>query len=243
VNDILNSFDSKNSLNKEIWDNADLDNPLDTKLNREIRSKLLDIADKFLSFIDIEGFDFEDVLLVGSLSNYNWSSYSDFDLHILVDYSSVTEDKEVVANLMKVKKDLFNLRYDIKIKNFDVELYAQDVDENLESNGIYSVLFGKWISFPEKTPYKLDKSVIKKKIKVFKNRFNDIKNIKDKSEKIKAIETLLNTIKKYRKCGLEKDGEFSNENIVFKYLRRSKLIDELVELKLDTETFLLSLDN
>jgi hypothetical protein len=34
-------------------------------------------------------------------------------------------------------------------------------------------------------------------------------------------------IKNYRQAGLEKNGEFSNENLVFKVLRRSGYIDKL----------------
>ena len=38
-------------------------------------------------------------------------------------------------------------------------------------------------------------------------------------------------LKKFRSCGLEKGGEFSYENIVFKYLRRSGHIEKLFNLE------------
>ena len=34
-------------------------------------------------------------------------------------------------------------------------------------------------------------------------------------------------LKDYRKSGLEKEGEYSYENLVFKYLRRSGLLEKL----------------
>ena len=34
-------------------------------------------------------------------------------------------------------------------------------------------------------------------------------------------------LKNYRKSGLEKEGEYSYENLVFKYLRRSGLLEKL----------------
>jgi hypothetical protein len=36
-------------------------------------------------------------------------------------------------------------------------------------------------------------------------------------------------LKDYRKSGLEKEGEYSYENLVFKYLRRSKLLEKLYD--------------
>ena len=43
----------------------------------------------------------------------------------------------------------------------------------------------------------------------------------------KQIENLKEKLKDYRKTGLEKEGEYSYENLVFKYLRRSNLIEKL----------------
>ena len=34
--------------------------------------------------------------LTGSLANYNWSSFSDVDLHIIVDFSQIDENYELV---------------------------------------------------------------------------------------------------------------------------------------------------
>ena len=46
---------------------------------------------------------------------------------------------------------------------------------------------------------------------------------------------LKDKLKDYRQSGLDKDGEFSYENLVFKYLRRSghigKLFDEKTKIK------------
>jgi hypothetical protein len=38
---------------------------------------------------------------------------------------------------------------------------------------------------------------------------------------------LKDKLKNYRKSGLEKEGEYSYENLVFKYLRRSGLLEKL----------------
>jgi hypothetical protein len=49
------------------------------------------------------------------------------------------------------------------------------------------------------------------------------------------LKKIKDKVKDYRQSGLEKDGEFSYENLVFKYLRRSghigKLFDEKTKIK------------
>jgi Uma2 family endonuclease len=44
------------------------------------------------------------------------------------------------------------------------------------------------------------------------------------------IENLKKKIKDYRQSGLEEVGEYSYENLVFKYLRRSGLIEKLYDI-------------
>jgi hypothetical protein len=40
-------------------------------------------------------------------------------------------------------------------------------------------------------------------------------------------------LKKYRTCGLEKEGEYSDENLVFKVLRRNGYIEKLMNFEND----------
>ena len=58
---------------------------------------------------------------------------------------------------------------------------------------------------------------------------NLIKNIKKEglSANEENVEKLKEKLKDYRKSGLEKEGEYSYENLVFKYLRRSGLLEKL----------------
>lgn len=79
---IVKSFRSKNSLPETIFNKKD-----ETYvLKDEIREKLLEISNDFLNFIEINFFVY-DIVLTGSLANYNWSKYSDVDLHILIDFN------------------------------------------------------------------------------------------------------------------------------------------------------------
>ena len=47
----------------------------------------------------------------------------------------------------------------------------------------------------------------------------------------KIIKKYKDKLKKYRTCGLEKDGEYSDENLVFKVLRRNGYIEKLFDFE------------
>ena len=100
MDNIISSFFVKDSLNSEIWD--DHDNIEESKMKPEIREGLLEIANEFVEFL---GFDIfvQDVTMTGSLANFNWSDYSDIDLHIIYDFKESGEQEELF-------KDLFNLK-------------------------------------------------------------------------------------------------------------------------------------
>ena len=78
--EIVKSFEIRDSLSTDIFEGKDGE----FFMHDEIRKKLMDVTEKFMDYLDIEFF-IHDVILTGSLANYNWSKYSDVDLHILVD--------------------------------------------------------------------------------------------------------------------------------------------------------------
>ena len=49
-------------------------------------------------------------------------------------------------------------------------------------------------------------------------------------------------IKKFRKSGLESSGEYSNENLVFKYLRNNGFIKQLHDVRNDSYDKMMSLE-
>ena len=55
--------------------------------------------------------------------------------------------------------------------------------------------------------------------------------LQDSEETLKMIQKIKDKLKKFRKCGLEDKGEFSYENLVFKFLRRNGYLGKLSELK------------
>jgi hypothetical protein len=55
-------------------------------------------------------------------------------------------------------------------------------------------------------------------------------------------ERLRSKLRNYRQCGLEKGGEFSVENLVFKLLRNEGEMDKLYELKREAYDAMMSVD-
>lgn len=243
MDSILRSFRLQKQLNPEVWENAETNDFDQIKLKTEIRTNLLKIAQEFIDSLKVENIDVEDVLFVGSLANYNWSTYSDVDLHIVIDKSKLGDNKDVIDEFLTAKKDLFLLKHKITIKGFDVELYAQDVDEELESIGQYSILYNKWEDTPTREGFNLDKKDVIKKIKDFVKALSAIESMEDSDEKVAKLAALKEKISNYRKAGLKKGGELSNENLVFKYLRRCGYMEKLLNLKLKTQDTLLTVEH
>ena len=214
----------RDKLNPEIW----LISKKESKMKPEIRERLLDIANQFVEFLDVPVF-VDDIIMTGSLANYNWSNYSDVDLHIIVDFAQFPKEQiELFQKLFTLKKILFNTNHNITIKNFEVELYAQDEKEIHTSSGVYSVLFDEWITKPEKINVKIDNKVLMNKVKSWTEKIDEViedaeeGNNLEKSKEI--IDKLKKKLKDYRGEGLSGDGEFSYENLVFKFLRRNGYI-------------------
>lgn len=197
-------------------------------MNSEIESTLLAAAEKFVEFLKVPKVKIVDITLTGSCANYNWTSSSDIDLHVVVDMKkSVEEYGELLPEFFDAKKRVWNDLHDIKIKNIPVEFYVQDQDEKHHSTGIYSLQDSKWINTPTHNPPTIDDIAVKEKVAAL------IKEIDAActSNKASVIETLHTKLVQLRKRGLERGGEFSTENVVFKQLRSKGYLDKLAECK------------
>jgi len=223
----LSSFKAKNTLNPKIFDKS-------KHMYDEIRSRLLMIADDFFETLDIGWVDIDDVILTGSLANYNWSKFSDVDIHILLKFEDVDDNVELVREYFNSKKNLWNEKHDITIKGYDVELYLQDTNESHVSSGVYSVMWGGWVVKPEKGDKKIDSKKVSEKAN---NIIDAIKHIhgmyvnEEYDKVIRSIKTLKEKLKKLRQAGLDRAGEYSFENIAFKVLRRGGFLEKLTHME------------
>jgi len=208
------------------------------KMIDTVRDKLLKIADAFIDYLGVDFFIY-DVILTGSLANYNWSEYSDVDLHILLNFDDITNDKsikfkEIIEQFFKSKKNNWNNIHNIKIKNYDVELYVQDLNEVHHSSGVYSILNDKWLIKPVYGEKGIDDDIILNKSDEYMEIIDDlIQKFESGEDIIDEINNTLIKLKKFRQSGLDGDGEFSYENLAFKLLRRNGYIGKLIKLKRD----------
>jgi len=233
MDNIISSFNVKDELNPTIWDNPD--NPTDAVMKEEIRLQLIEIANKFIEFLEYDIF-IQDITMTGSLSNYNWSEFSDIDLHIMYDFNESGNEKELYKDLFKLKKTLFNSTHDITVKGYEVELYVQDINEPHISTSVYSALFNEWLVEPTKEDVNINQKIIKDKVEQWEDIIDlvidDVEESNDDLEtSLEKIQKVKDKLKKYRGCGLEKEGEYSYENLVFKYLRRNGYIQKLFDFQ------------
>jgi predicted nucleotidyltransferase len=234
---ILSSFHLQDELNPKIWESSD-------KMSPKVRERLLEIAYEFIEFLGVDVI-VSDVVMTGSLANYNWSQYSDVDLHIIADFEQFSEKElTLYEELFKLKKTLFNDKHNIKIYGYDVELYVQDETESHFSSGEYSVLFDEWITKPKKENVEIDTALIKNKSEHWMKIIDEV--IDDTKEKsiesgMDSINKVKEKLKKYRTAGLEDGGEMSDENLVFKVLRRNGYIQKLFDFQNEYQDKKLSL--
>ena len=224
-NDILKSFDIQKELNPKVWENGDK-----PKMKPEIRKRLLEIANEYLEFLDVD-IVITDIVLTGSLANYNWSKYSDFDLHIVANFNQYQQNQvELYEKFFNLKKMIFKDKHDIKIKNYDVELYVENESEEHFSSGVYSILFNEWALEPKKENIKIDKKLLKDRSRQWMKTIDELlDSLKDENVQMakRMLDKYKDKIKKFRSAGLGKNGEYSTENLVFKILRRNGYIEKL----------------
>lgn len=223
----IKSFYIKDELNPKLWDNFELDD--------EVRQQLLQIAQDFYESTELKA-DVNDIILTGSLSNYNWSEkYSDYDLHILIDFKEVDDNVELVKKFADAAKKNWNDDHDIKISGYEVEVYIQDIDEPHKSSGVFSLLNNKWNVRPEKMEFEPDEESLREKGKSVMMAVDGLEDEfgEDQYDKFKEkLDKVWDKIKNYRKSGLaEEGGELSLGNLVFKLLRRNGYIEKIMEMK------------
>lgn len=241
----LDSFKKRNELAPKIWDGD--------KLNSRARLKLLDIADDFWESTNIGWVRPKGIVLMGSICNYNWSKFSDIDLHLQVDFSEIDDKKDFVQEYFNGKKNEWNEEHsNLKIFGFPVELYVEDINAGTNSGGIYDLEENNWIKKPSKDgikPIGLNKYSIKDKSAEIMTDIDDLydafKKTDDDAElrKIgKKARHILDYVKAMRKKGLNRGGESDSFNIIYKVLRRAGYMDILWNLSSELYDKLNSID-
>lgn len=232
------NFRYHNKLNSRVWQDDDTVKP-------EIVKKLKMIAREYYQFLELK-YKIDDIIFTGSLANYNYTSFSDIDLHIILDVTQQEQAASKIdfADFLDTKKKLWGETHDIEIYGYPVELYAQLKDETLTATGVYSIKDEKWVKKPQHLDDiedQIDQYAINIKAKVIKREIDDLND--SHSDNIEKIKKLKARIKNMRQAGLRKAGEFAVENLVFKNLRNTGYLEKLQQLNYDAFDKALSLYN
>ena len=227
----LKSFKIQDKLNPKFW--------INNKINSRVRLKLLDLADEFIESLAVDWVKPKDIVITGSIANYNWSKYSDVDVHILIDFKEVWKKTEFVQDYFDSKKALWAQEHEqLKIYGFPVEMYVEDTNGDNPSSGIYSLNKNKWIVEPNDfQDAQLNEPFIKDKAAKIMTEIDDIDDkIKKETDnhKLEVLSTklkkLFDKLHKQRQESLDKNGEMGTYNIIWKVLRRSGHLDKIWEI-------------
>lgn len=228
-------------LNPKFWDKkVNKEGDVKFEFDPLVRKKLLKIADDFFSKFDdlLKGAKIQDIQLTGSLANFNYTDYSDLDVHVLINFSDVDAPKDVLKSAVDGIRFIWNLRHDVVVRGHDVELYLQDSKEPHTASGLYSLKDNKWIRKPKFDPPAVDEQDVNKKfdglasdINQLQNKLLLVQNVpSDAKELYKRANKVKEKIQKMRKEGLSKSGEFSVGNLAFKKLRNEGYIEKLIDI-------------
>ena len=212
---VSNNIKYHSELNPVAWTNRDL--------KPEVQKQLLKTALFFTRNLDIPNFKVLDVVLTGSMANYNYTKFSDFDVHVITNYRDLACD-DLVEKFYSAKKKIWNSEHDITIHGHEVEMYVEDAASPAVSNAVYSLLKGTWIKEPMQEDPVIDDAAVTAKTRDLIKQIDVVLQSADEPEDIIRI---VHKLKQMRQSGLDQHGEFGVENLSFKILRNLGYIEKL----------------
>lgn len=220
------------TLNPKLWDE-------NNELLDKVEEKIYEIVDEFKKQVEEDGvkLSIEDIYILGSNANYNYTAESDVDIHIIADEAFDCKDKHLQI-IYTAYKSMFNNKYDITINGLEVEIYVENKDDLTNiSTGVYSLKKG-WLKDPSQLIIpEIDEAKFEKEVAKWEEKYLEvIENLT-----IENIDKYIDKLYEVRAAAMKKDGEFAFDNLVFKEIRRLKYIENLRILKLELKNDQLSL--
>lgn len=207
-------IDKHPTLNPKLWKDEDT-------LRPEVQVALFKIAKEFYEFLDFDA-PLVDIQVTGSQANYNYSEFSDLDLHLIVPYEQVECD-EPVEDLFDTKRKLWKQVHEITVHGVPVEVYVED-EARPTKGAAYSIMQDQWLRDPDPTEVEVDDLELRREIAIWLERILAVVKTGD-LEKMQAVK---DDLQSYRKTALAQYGEFSTENLAYKSLRNMGVISDLM---------------
>ena len=223
LNNMLNEYETQNQLNPKLWEGD--------KLHPKLRVAFLKIAKSFYKFLNIpDEAVVDDIILIGSNANYNWTEHSDIDLHVLINYLKIDANYHIVNEYLHAKKSIWNTNFPLTYKGMSIELYAQDSQQKMHSSvGVYSVMRDKWLRKPSAETVSVDDDAIQIKAQPYEYEIDALKETDPHIQQ--KIQHLKQRLKHLRQTGLEAEGEYSVETMAYKHLRNKGYLERLTQLE------------
>jgi predicted nucleotidyltransferase len=193
-------------------------------LKDEVRTKLLQIARAFNEFIGLK-LTILDIRFKGSMANYNYTSSSDIDVHLVAD---VTPEQE---EFIDAKRIAWKEKYKgINVYGFPVELGVDRPNKPHTSSAVYSLLHDEWVDKPTYAKPETDVAKARELFSTWKLamaeaiKTGDLKIIKRTEGKIRGIRDKVlagSTDPEARRL-----MELSAENVAYKWLRDTGVFEQ-----------------
>jgi hypothetical protein len=212
--EFIKGYEEHDRLNPKLWDGE--------QLRPEVKSTLLKIADKFREFIDLD-VPVLDIHITGGQVTYHYTEKSDLDLHLIIDYDKIDCDREV-EELLDSKRLLFKEKYHINIRGIPVEPGTEDQNRPTVSSA-WSLKTDSWIREPKNYSGKINTKEVEKQSLQWSKIIGSVLNQNDPE----LAQKVLKLLRKYRKIGLKQTGEYGVENLVYKTLRNTGTLEQLVK--------------
>lgn len=226
------SLEYHDTLNPDLWTN-------DT-LKSQVRVSLLKFIEAWREYANIPKEIVKDIVMVGGNANYNYTKKSDIDVHLIIDRNKLGKDRKLIDDYLQDKKTMWTMTHNIKVYNYPLEPYAQDSSASYPAGqGVYSLKKNSWIQKPVHGTFdfKNDKH-LKQKVQEYVHLIDHM--IKH-NVSIEMFDKLKAKVRDMRSAGIQKGGEFSLENLIFKELRNKGYLDKINNYEKKKQDKMLSL--
>lgn len=212
------------NLNPLFWQNNQLNHDVDERLYRLGQFYFKKVSD------DMPGVKLDDIVFIGSMADYLYTTHSDLDVNLIIDVSNVAWPSKAIASFLKQNNKYWHTQT-LSLFNYPIEMGAYTQISTL--GGIYSILNHAWVKMPEHHEILFSKDELKNIVRAHHQNIitlqqNYIAN--SKQFDCGKFTNFQSALIKWRKDGLQRDGLTSIENMSYRLLRILGEIDLVSDL-------------